>query len=40
MSQLKEISTNMHTRWLKTIVKPRSCYYHGAVIFSEKGKGL
>ena len=38
---LKEISSNMHARWQKTVVSyPTDCYYHGAVIFSEKGKGF
>ena len=40
MSSLKEISSNMHAKWQKTVVNPTDCYYHGAVIFSEKGKGV
>lgn len=39
MSYLKEMSTNMHNKWKKTIVTPNDCYYHGAMIFSAKGKG-
>ena len=38
MEYYKNIGANMHSKWVSTVTCPCDTYYHGAMIFCEKGK--